>query len=180
MENILGKIPGLDTPLNRDVSDSDKLLYLIGSSSTDDILHGRKKLTKLAFFTEHWIPEEDLLSDRQRIGVFDFIIYKYGPFSREMMDLFDDLKQENLIEESRHPMGGSEIRTTEEGKEKFNQIDRNLPKSETSQISRVTAKFGDKRGGELENLSLEYLGISQEEKHEYMGMPVDVVISENQ
>lgn len=178
--DVFNKIRESTPSRKRDLSDSDKLLYLIRKSSSGGTLQGRKKLTKLVFFAEHWVPDEDLLSDRQTLGSFDFIIYKYGPFSRDLMDVFDELKDRGLIRERRNPTGESEIEITEHGGSELNNIEEEISDQDRRQILEVVDNFGYKTGGILERQSLRYLGITPEEKSEYMGMPVDVIIAENQ
>lgn len=166
------------SPVNDVASDEDKLLYLINSNSTDGILYGRKKLTKLGFFAEHWLPEEDLLTSRQKLGNFNFTIYKYGPFSKQLFRTFDRLKDDSLIIERRQPRGNSQIEVTEKGRDYLQYIDEFLTHDEKEQIRRVGERLSDKPGYELEKMSLEYLGIKESEKQNYMGTSVDTLISE--
>lgn len=160
------------------VSEEDKLLYLISDASTDGVLRGRKKLTKLAFFAEYWSPEEDLLLPSEQFGGFNFIIYKFGPFSKGLFKSFDELKDDGLVEEVRRPRGNSEITVTEEGERRVEIVESQLRREERSQVAAVRNEWADRPGHELEELSLDYLGIDESETQEYMGMPVSVVISE--
>lgn len=170
---VLNKLLG-----ENEASKAEKLLYLISSNSTDGVLKGRKKLTKLAFFAEYWIPEEDMLNPNEQFGEFNFMIYKFGPFSKELFKAFDELKDEGLVEETRKPRGNSVIRLTPEGKEHVESIESKLTREERNQITAVREKFGNKPGHELESTSLEYLGIDESGKEDYVGMPVSVLISE--
>ena len=170
---VLDRIRG-----EKGVSEGDKLLYLICHNSTDGVLRGRKKLTKLAFFAEHWLPEEDILDPNEQFGGFNFIIYKFGPFSKELFKSFDTLKDDGFVKEIRQPRGNSEIAVTDQGKERVAAIESQLHRDERSQITAISQEMADKPGHTLEEMSLDYLGISKSEKQEYMGVPVSVLISE--
>jgi uncharacterized protein YwgA len=170
----------LNPPLdNVSASDEDKLLYLINSNSTNGTLYGRKKLTKLGFFAEHWSPEEDLLTPHQRLGSFDFIIYNYGPFSKQLFEAFDKLKETGLIMEKRQPRGNSQIDVTQKGRYQIQQIETYLSVDEKEQFKKVEEALSDKSGYKLEQMSLNYLGIDETEKPEYMGTSVDSLISQS-
>ncbi|ELY52764.1 type II toxin-antitoxin system antitoxin SocA domain-containing protein [Natronococcus jeotgali] len=171
---VLDKLLGGD-----DASKPEKLLYLISSNSTDDgVLKGRKKLTKLVFFAEYWQPEDEMLNPNEQFSGFNFIIYKYGPFSKELFKAFDELKDKDLVTEKRRPNGHSMIHTTEKGRESVTSIEKKLSCEERDQVQIVRDRLSEKPGHELEDLSLNYLNIDKSEKEEYMGMPVSVVISE--
>lgn len=161
-----------------DVPPGDKLLYLISHNTNHGFVDGRKKLTKLAFFTEFLNVDENVLTTNQYIGDFDFIIYKYGPFSHDLMDEFENLKKNNLIRENQSSYT-YDIRLTDEGKERLEDIEGDMDEDEINQIERISSHFSNKDGSELENISLEYLGITKEDKDNYIGMPVDVLLSES-
>lgn len=160
-----------------DISTSDKLLYIISKNSDEGVLDGRKKLTKLVFFTEFLDIDQDRLSTSKKLGDFDFIIYKYGPFSHDLMDDFDNLKDEGFIQENQSSYT-YDIHLTEKGEGRLEEIMGELDEDELDQIRKVSDHFADLDGGTLENLSLEYLGITKEEKQNYIGMPIDVILSE--
>ena len=169
LDKLLGK---------KGASKAEKLLYLISSNSTDSVLKGRKKLTKLAFFAEYWLPEEEMLNPNEQFGEFNFIIYKFGPFSKDLFKAFDELKDEGFVEETRKPRGNSMIQLTPKGGEHAKEIRKKLNQEEQNQVKTVSEQLGSKSGHELEEMSLDYLGISKSEKEDYMGMPVSVIISE--
>lgn len=159
-----------------EVSARDKLLHLISVNSTDSKFFGRTKLTKLGFFAEYWDPEQDVLEPRQQLGDFQYVIYKYGPFSKELFDKFDNLKTSDLLEESRQPIGGAEISVTERGQKRAKQIREQLNESDIGQIHAVSETFGDRNGGELEELSLEYLNIDKHDKEKHQSEKVENLI----
>lgn len=156
----------------------EKLLYLIGKNGTDGTLYGRKKLTKLLFFAEHWLPAEDRLSPDELFGSFNFIIYKHGPFSKELFKAFDNLKDDGLLDELRQPRAPTRIRLTEDGQRKLEAIEDALTRDERTQVRAVSENFSEMSGNELEEMSLDYLALEKDEKREYMGMPVSAIISE--
>lgn len=163
-----------------EASKAEKLLCLISSNSTGGVLKGRKKLTKLAFFAEYWIPDEEegMLNPNEQFGGFSFIIYKFGPFSKELFEAFDELKDEGFVEETRKPRKNSVIQLTPRGEKYAEKVGGKLNAEEQSQIKAVSEQLGNKPGHELEEKSLDYLGINKSEKEDYMGMPVSVIVSE--
>lgn len=154
-----------------------QLLVLLSESASSGPLDGRKKLMKLGFLAEHLDPENGRLDTPQRLGSFEFVIYKYGPFSRDLLDAFDTLRDRGLVEE-RVTEYEHEVDITDRGSAMAEGISGQLDDEVRAQIDRITAEYGDKPGSVLENESLELLGISREERSEYQGQPVDVVITE--
>lgn len=159
---------GLDEP-------ESQLLGLLSECSGS--VDGRKKLMKLLFFSEYYDPETDRLQPDERLGGFtDFTIYKYGPFSRKVMDAFDELKERGLVEEETTlTFSGNrkkEVSLTDEGRRKAANFDR-----DRELLSVVADKLGDENGSELERISLSMLGIEREEKEEYRGTPVSDIIA---
>lgn len=152
-----------------------QLLALLSECSGS--VDGRKKLMKLLFFSEYYDPETDRLQPDEQLGGFtDFTIYKYGPFSRKVMDAFDELKKRGLVEEETTlTFSGNrkkKIRLTDEGHRKVQDFDR-----DRKIISVVADKLGDENGAELEGISLSMLGIEREEKEEYRNTPVSDIIA---
>lgn len=162
---------------NRSLESDEKLLSLIGNCIQNGNVNGRKKLMKLVFFMEYLDFNENRLSTDVGWDDFDFIIYSYGPFSHDVMDEFDKLKEKKWIKEKREFMG-YEIELTEEGEEKLESISNKIDEEETKRLQELCERFSKKKGGSLERKSLEYLGITKEEKKNFMGTPVEVIISE--
>ncbi|MFB6216310.1 MAG: type II toxin-antitoxin system antitoxin SocA domain-containing protein [Candidatus Aenigmatarchaeota archaeon] len=162
---------------NRNLDSEEKLLGLIGNCIQNGNVNGRKKLMKLVFFMEYLDFEENRLSTDTGWGDFDFIIYSYGPFSHDVMDDFDELKEKEWIEEKRDFMGYS-IELTEDGRKKLDSLEDKLEEDEIERLDKLCDRFSNKNGGSLERKSLEYLGITKEEKSDFMGTPVEVIISE--
>lgn len=172
-EEMIGMI------LEREINNKERLLKVIESSCENDSLIGRKKLMKLMFFIKYFDFEKKSLETGINFGDFNFIIYNYGPFSLEVMNKFDELKKEGLIKETKFVSTGHKIELTKKGKEKLKEIEEKMSGSELSRIKQVSQEFGSMSGRELEKKSLEYLNITQEDKPELIGTPVEVVISEN-
>lgn len=162
----------------REASREEKLLYLVGSMATGGSLRGRKKLTKLSFFADHWLPDEGMLSPEGLFAGFDFVVYEHGPFSRDLFEAFDELNDSGLLEETRRPGDPSRIRLTEHGERRLATVESCLTPRERSRIATVRDRLSGKSGDELELLSLERLGIDYSERQEYVGMPVGVLVSE--
>jgi uncharacterized protein YwgA len=159
----------------RDESES-RVLELVSKCS--GTVEGRTKLMKLIFFSEYYDPESDSLQPEERMGVFDdFIIYNHGPFSRDLMDVFDSLKEEGLIEEETElTFRGNRrkvIHLTDEGWDEVEEMD-----SEEGVISDICKTFGKESASTLEDLCLEMLGLNCEEKDQYRFTPVSKIIAE--
>lgn len=147
------------------------LLELISNCSGR--VEGRTKLMKLVFFSEYYDTENDSLQDEEQMGLFDdFIIYNHGPFSRDLMNVFDSLKEEGLVEEETElTFKGNRrkvIHLTEDGEKKVD--------SGNNRVSSITDDFGNMSASKLEELSLNFLDISREEKEQYRYTHVSEII----
>ncbi|GAB3684412.1 hypothetical protein GCM10028857_13360 [Salinarchaeum chitinilyticum] len=130
---------------------------------------------KLAFFAEHFdTSEEDLISEPQ-MESFDFHIFKYGPFSKEVLDELDNLKYSGNIDEDSSRMQ-HRIKITPDGENKISDIEHRLCPEEQEHLDEIAEEFSDKSGSELENLSLDMLGIEKREKDRYRGMSISSII----
>lgn len=160
------------------IDDEDRLLALIEQGSdSDGAVFGRKKLIKLVFFAKYLDLDKNRLTPDSKFGDFDFIIYNYGPFSYDVMNSFDELKEEGLIKEERGRMGYN-IKLTEKGEEKAKKAEKKMEKEELNRIRRIAEEFADYNGGSLERKSLKYLEITKDDKDDLAGTPVEVVITE--
>lgn len=156
-------------------SRNEKLLYLLSESSSSDRIVGRKKLMKLVFFAEHFDPEAETLVSEPELGLFDFEIFKYGPFSKQVLDDFDQLKRRNELEEDSSRMQYL-IEVTDKGSRRTNEISEDLSGEEKVHLEEISKEFSDKTGAQLEKLSLDMLGIEKREKDRYRGMDVGEII----
>lgn len=158
------------------VSRKDKLLYLLDQSSERDKIVGRKKLMKLAFFSEHYDPDEGELVSEPQLGEFDFEIFKFGPFSKGVLDEFDHLKGQNELVEDSSRMQYL-IQVTPGGSRRTRVIGERLPDEERKHLEDIAEQFSDKSGAELENMSLDMLDIEKREKDKYRGMSISSIIN---
>jgi len=166
-------------PSTESLSTSERQLLSILNDAGDEQgqLLGRMKLMKLVFFSEYWEDSRDHLTPRNSLGGFgDFKIYKYGPFSEKLLHTFDSLKNRNLITEQEQMYGPTRITLTDEGRELAEEVRESLSTKEDKQMRDVITNFGDKDGNELEEKSLEYLGITREQKQNHQGEPVESLI----
>lgn len=156
----------------------DILLYLISKSGKEpERLVGRKKLMKLAFFAEHYDPESDSLIPQSQLDQFDFEIFKYGPFSKGVLDAFDELEREGEIEEDDQNHLHNIITTTRDGGEAMKEASRELDPEIRTHLDEIAETFGDDTGAQLERRSLNMLGIEKTEKDSYRGAPVGEIIA---
>jgi len=156
---------------------SDILLFSISFLSRDGIIQGRKKLMKLMFLLEHLdIKRKKLVPDKMFTGN-NFIIYKYGPFSFQVMDDLDKLKKDGCITEE-NSAGEIKIKITESGKEKIQNID--IGEGKIERLEMIKNNYCNMTGKQLEDLSLKLLGIKKEDKEKIIGIPVTLFLSENE
>ncbi len=155
----------------------DLLLYLISRSGKEpERLVGRKKLMKLAFFAEHYDPDSGSLVPESQLGHFDFEIFKYGPFSKGVLDAFDELEREGEIEEDDQTHLHNVITTTRDGSEAMEVAGRELDPEVRTHLDEISEVFGDETGAQLETKSLNMLDIEKREKEEYRGIPMEDII----
>lgn len=131
------------------------LSYLIDRLGTRN--KSRKKLMKLMFLVEHYDLNSEKLTDKQFLGN-DFIIYKYGVFSSDVMEDLLELNTKGILED--YP-----IRLLKE-------IPFDLKKEITSREDSILMRFGDKFGYQLENFTLGLLHLNKETKKKYLGQSV--------
>lgn len=152
-----------------------ELLRLIGASSGP--VRGRTKLMKLGFFGEFYDSDTGTLRPNERVGAFDdYVVYDHGPFSRDLMEAFDRLKERGLLtEETELTFRGhqrNDVSLTAEGRRVTARLDAN-PETE-----RVVEQFDDDTATEAETKSLELLGIERHEKDQYRLTHVSEVIAD--
>lgn len=177
--NLLVMSPD-NRPSGQPVSEREEQLLSLLSDAGDENgqLLGRMKLMKLVFFSEYWQTESNRLTPDRHIGGFnDFKIYKYGPFSEDLLHTFDQLKERNLVREQEQMYGPTRICLTEKGRELAQEVKSGLPSDKTRQLEDVVRHFGSKDGNELEEESLEQLGITREEKKNHQGDSVESLIA---
>jgi len=162
------------------LSKRERLLLSILDDAADSKgqLLGRMKLMKLVFFSEYWQGDEGQLTPEKQFGGFDdFKIYKYGPFSEKLLHTFDSLKNHNLVTEQEQMYGPTQINLTENGHRIAEDVRKRFSSDEERQLHQITSTFGDKDGNELEDESLERLGITREEKSNHQGRSVEALIA---
>ena|GEM_PF-1859374 len=153
-----------------------ELLRLIGASSGP--VRGRTKLMKLGFFGEFYDPDIRELRPNERVGAFeDYVIYEHGPFSRDLMEAFDRLKERGLlIEETELTFRGhqrNDVSLTPDGESAVARLDTDPT------TKRVVEEFDDDTATEAETESLDLLGIERHEKDQYRLTHVSEIIADD-
>lgn len=155
------------------------LLYLISrSGKSPERLVGRKKLMKLAFFGEHFDPESGSLTPEPQLGEFGFEIYKYGPFSKDVLDAYDELESTGYIEEDDQNYLHTIIKVQEERTDSIEHLMEEFDPETRQQLEAVVDHFGGDSGSTLESTSLEMLNIDKSEKDQFRGIPMNQLIQE--
>jgi uncharacterized protein YwgA len=139
----------------------------------DGQVSGRTKFMKLVFLLEHFDPETETASAEPRFGVFDdFYVYDHGPFSRDVMDAFDDLKSDGVVEESDEFVNGRRGKVIERSR------DGSLEGPfDTDEFTQIVERFGDENGTTLADHSVELLGIEPSEKEQYQYTDVSELLA---
>ncbi len=139
----------------------------------DGQVSGRTKFMKLVFLLEHFDLETETASAEPRFGVFDdFYVYDHGPFSRDVMDAFDDLKSNDIVEESDEFVNGRRGKVIERSRQ-----DSVGEQFDTDEFTQIVERFGDENGTTLANRSLELLGIESSEKEQYQYTDVSELLA---
>lgn len=165
----------------KNTSRKDKLLALIGESSSQKTINNRKsflgrtRLVKAMFLAQYLDYQGSDFDLELDIGFsnYDFFIYNHGPFSSEIMADLDELKTD-MIEET-GSSSGNRIRLTEKGESELDRIKNNLKENELERIQRVAEVISGKNGKSLEEFSLELLNI-EDEKENWIGVKVEKII----
>lgn len=153
---------------------ADKLLYVVGSMKID----GRLKLMKMMFFLEHLDVKMDKLLPDTMFSKNEFVVYKYGPFSFDVVRQIQELKESGLITETLGDEGHIVPILTDKGKMRFEEVKKELSTDNIDRVNTIKQRFDKFSGGELATKSLEYLGIKKSDKERYLGVPVSVIVSE--
>lgn len=155
------------------------LLYLISRSGEQpERLVGRKKLMKLAFFGEHFDPESGSLTPKPQLGEFDFEIYKYGPFSKDVLNAYDELESTGYIEENDQNYFHTIIELREGRTDSVDCLIEEFDPETRKQLEAVVNHFGEDSGSTLESTSLEMLNIDKSEKNRFRGIPMNKLIQD--
>ena len=152
-----------------------QLLRLVAASSGP--VRGRTKLMKLGFFGEFYRPDDDELHPTERVGAFDdYVIYDHGPFSRDLMEAFDELKRRGLLTEEAALtfMGNrrSDVSLTEDGERVGARLD------DDERTEQIVTAFDDYSATDAEEESLERLEIERHEKDDYRLTHVSEIIAD--
>jgi uncharacterized phage-associated protein len=152
--------------VNKDSIIREVILNLISKCGK---IEGRKKFMKLMFLVDHY--REGKIQTKPLIGM-NFIIYKHGVFSVDVMDNYIDLLEKEVIDET----------YIEDLNLNLIQCKGPVPKTNEKVeevIDEVVNKFGKYNGKQLEEKTLEMIGIKMEEKENYYGMRVSEILKEH-
>jgi len=149
----------------------DYLLLVIKRLIDNGFYEGRLKLMKLVFFLEHFSEVGNVLTKEHLFKGNDFIIYKFGPFSFDVVNDMQELVSEGFIEEEEKGFTKS-VTLTEVGEEKINKLQESVDQKDITRIETILNKFGSMNGKQLEKTSLEFLGLSLEDKLLHQGEKV--------
>jgi uncharacterized protein YwgA len=119
------------------------LLELVGQMGKSGSWCGETHLQKATYFLQELL--------KVPTG-FDFILYKYGPFSFELRDELTAMRADGLVELRPQPPYGPSLVTTEEGRELKTEYPKTL-KENGRAIRFVVDQLGDKNVSELEQLA---------------------------
>ena len=160
-------IMGLFGSGNIDDRNREVILYILDKLKKFGV--GRLKLMKLMFLLEHYDISSEKLTPDKLLGN-DFIIYWRGPFSFQVYRSFLHLLENGEILEKGRLL-------TLETEPDQDRLKSKIGEEILKKLNKVLKEFGELDGLELEKRSMKLLGIKQEEKQHYVGIPVDVVIS---
>lgn len=140
----------------------------------DGEVSGRTKFMKLVFMLEHFDPATESVTAEPRFGVFDdFHIYDHGPFSRDVMDAFDDLKSDGTVSESDEFVNGRRGKVIERDSEASFSIE----EFDAERFEEILEQFRAETGSTLADRSLDLLGIDPSEKEKYRYTDVSDIVT---
>ena len=152
-------------------------------------LDGRKKIQKLLFLIEHYDPEQRRIKPSTGITGYKFVIWSYGPFSKEIYDDLDKLVENGLVIE--RVVGSDEepeldlyiddgypkrIYYYEPSKNLIRNSQKLLEVLDRSAIKKIDVileLFGSKKPFELEKFVNNILKLTLDKKIEYWGYDID-------
>lgn len=130
------------------------ITYLIDRLSSR--IEGRTKVMKLMFLIEHYNPDSKKLTRKGFLGN-KFIIYHYGVFSREVMEDYIQLSNEDILED----YGGNyPIRLLKE-------TPSDLDDETRSRVDLIMNEFGNYGGSFLVDYTLKLLGLTRDSKMDH-------------
>jgi len=119
-------------------------------------IEGRTKLMKLMFLIEHCDPDSKELTRKGFLGN-KFIIYHYGVFSRDVMEDYIQLSNEDILEDYE---GNYPIRLLKKSPP-------DLDDETKSRVDFIINEFGNYEGSLLVDYTLKLLGVTRETKMEH-------------
>ncbi|ADI31348.1 type II toxin-antitoxin system antitoxin SocA domain-containing protein [Staphylothermus hellenicus] len=151
-------------------------------------LDGRKKLQKLLFLVEHLDIESGKLSRSRGLTGYKFIVYSYGPFSKDVYRDLESLVKEGIVEERMETWRQESLLYTyiDDGKPRriyyYRILDENrvpkLPREVEDKIKLVIEKYGSLPPMKLESHVNELLKLTPKKKVEYWGEFIDDYLEE--
>jgi len=144
-------------------------------------VRGLKKLVKLLFLVQYerrgllWRREvvKYTVADRPATAT-EFIIWEYGPFSRDIYDVLDDEQYFEILD----PEPPVVIGLTHKGKELAQVAGKRLPEPLRQRIRIITKRYGNWTGAQLAEHVYKMLLLDPGIKEEYIGVSVDKYLRE--
>jgi len=127
------------------------LIYVIKKLRERRSFYGKLQVMKLMFLIDHFDVESKILTKNSFLGN-EYIIYHFGPFSFEVSEEYDRIKDEELK---------NEVKLEEKIKEK---------------VDLIIENFGKFNGWTLQEKCMKMLGISIEEKYKFMGLKISEIV----
>ena len=127
------------------------LLYLIKKLKEKNTFTGKVQIMKLMFLIDHYDLNKEKLTKNSFLGN-EYYIYYLGPFSFEVSEDYDNLKEETST---------NEFELDEKIKEK---------------VDKIIEKFGKYNGEALQEITLKMLEITPKDKGKFIGLKVNEIL----
>lgn len=127
------------------------LIYLIKRLMEKKSFYGKLQVMKLMFLIEHFNPEKRRIEKKSLLNN-KYYIYDLGPFSFEISDEFDKLKEKDL--------------------ERKIELDESI----RNKVDLIIENFGSIEQRVLNKKCMEVLGITIENKGRFLGFRVDEIV----
>jgi hypothetical protein len=125
------------------------LLYLIKKLKEKRTFTGKVQIMKLMFLIDHYDLNKEKLTKNSFLGN-EYYIYYLGPFSFEVSEDYDNLKEETCT----------------------NELDEKIKEK----VDKIIEKFGMYNGEALQEITLEMLKITPKDKGKFMGLKVNEIL----
>ncbi|ELZ67058.1 hypothetical protein C457_13514 [Haloferax prahovense DSM 18310] len=129
------------------ISKKELLPLLLMDNGEEETVSGITRLQKLVFLAQHGGLDEDPIPNLKEQVSFHYVAHDYGPFSKELYDVLDQLAEKNLInkEKTTTKSGNTryEFSLSDEGKEVLKHSKEQYADNDRNILKGIQIRYGD-------------------------------------